>query len=79
MKRYTKADQIKDLIIVLNEKRVKEGKVKVSRVTVGLGTHWLKTEEEHYVSVGRIFHNDDSFIGFLEGLLLQEPVNFNRK
>ncbi len=79
MKRYTKADMIKDLILALNEKRVREGKVKVSRATTGSGTHWLKTEEEHYISVGKIFHNDDSFIGFLEGLLLDDPVNLNRK
>jgi len=79
MKRYTKSDQIKDLILALNEKRVKEGKVTVSRATTGSGKHWLKTDEEHYISIGRIFHNDDSFIGFLEGLLLEEPVNFNRK
>lgn len=79
MKRYTKSEQIKDLILALNEKRVKEGKITVSRATTGSGTHWLKTDEENYISVGRIFHNDDSFIGFLEGLLLEEPVNFNRK
>lgn len=79
MKRYTKSEQIKDLILALNEKRIRDGKVTVSRASTGSGTHWLKTNEEHYISVGDIFHNDDSFIGFLKGLLLDEPLNLNRK
>ena len=78
MKRYTKSQNIADLILAFNEKRVREGKVTVTRCTTGSGTHWLKTDEEHYISVGDIFHNDDSFIGFLKGLLLDEPLNLNR-
>jgi hypothetical protein len=71
MPRYTKMDNIKDLILSLNEKRSKEGKVAVSRQWTGLG-HWLKTEEENYKSLGGIFTSDDKFIGFLEGLLFEE-------
>lgn len=76
---YTKKDQIKDLVIALNEKRIREGKIAVSRASTGSGTHWLKTDEENYIGIGEIFHDDNSFIGFLKGLLFEEPLNYNRK
>jgi len=71
MKRYTKAEQIKDLILALNELRVKQGKVKLIRCWTG-AAHWLRTVGDNYKSVGAMYSNDDRFIGFLEGLLEQE-------
>lgn len=71
MARYTKAQKIADLIIALNEQRNRKGLVPVSRAWTGLG-HWLKTEEEPYRCIGRIFVGDDLFIGFLEGLLIEQ-------
>jgi len=71
MKRYSKSDQIKDLIIALNEQRAKAGKVLVSRQWTGLG-HWLKTEEKEYKCIGSIITNDSEFIGFLKGMLITQ-------
>lgn len=71
MKRYTKADKIKDLILALNELRKREGKTPVVRCWTGIG-HWLKTEEDNYKAIGSIYTKDDEFIGFLQGLLWRE-------
>ena len=71
MKKYTKADNIKDLVTAFNEKRVREGKCTVSRCWTGAG-HWLKTDEKQYRSFGGIYTSDDKFIGFLEGLLYDQ-------
>lgn len=73
MKRYTRMDRITDLISALNEKRAREGKTAVSRQWTGAG-HWLKieTRDGHYIS-GAIYTSSDGFIGFLEGLLYEEP------
>lgn len=71
MKKYTKSEKIKDLIIALNELRIKEGKTPVIRRWTGAG-HWLKTNETNYKSIGGIFTNDNEFIGFLQGLLCND-------
>jgi len=70
MKRYTKAERIKDLIAVLNEKRKSQGLPVVSREWTGAG-HWLKVPMKggDYSSLGDIYTNDERFIGFLEGLI----------
>lgn len=70
MKRYTKAQQIEDLISALNEKRKRANKIPVKRCWTGAG-HWLKTEEKEYKSIGGIYTSDDKFIGFLEGMLIE--------
>lgn len=67
-KKYSKSEQVKDLIDAYNEKRTKENKPLVSRQRTGLG-YWLKTEEIDYKIIGRIYTSDNMFIGFLEGLL----------
>jgi len=69
--KYTKTLQIFDLIKSLNEQRAEKGLPLVSRQWTGAG-HWLKTEEENYKTIGRIFITDDLFIGFLEGLLIEQ-------
>lgn len=71
MARYTKAEQINDLLKAVNELRQRQGKVKVKRGWTGVG-HWLMTDEENHRAIGRIFVGDDLFIGFLEGMLITE-------
>ncbi|MDD5356442.1 MAG: hypothetical protein PHY56_07905 [Candidatus Omnitrophica bacterium] len=71
MIKESRVQLINDLIVTLNEKRIKENKVTVSRQWTGLG-HWLKTNEPNYKTVGRIYTSNDLFIGFLEGLLWSE-------
>ena len=73
MKRYTKSQQIEDLIIALNEMRERKGLQKVARFWTGLG-HKLHTVEENSSNtkwIGTHF-NDDGFIGFLNGLLIEQ-------
>ena len=74
MSRYTKAENIKDLIEALNEKRTRRRLPAVSRQWTGAG-HWLREPvgSNEYRSMGGIFTNDDRFIGFLEGLLYEAP------
>ena len=63
--------QMRDLVAALNDKRNKKGLPLVSRQFTGAG-YWLKTEEEKYKCIGRIFTSNDMFIGFLEGLLIEQ-------
>lgn len=75
MKRYTKMQNIADLLITFNEQRVKEGKSPVELCWTGAG-HWLKTKIKgnDYKAFCGIFTNDDQFIGFLEGLLFNQTL-----
>lgn len=68
-KKYTKADRIADLIIALNEYRAKHGKIAVKRGWTGVA-HWLMTDEQEYKSIGGMYLSDDAFIGFLEGMMI---------
>jgi len=69
MKKQEKIELMNNLIVALNEKRIKENKVQVSRQWTGLG-YWLKTEEPNYKCIGRIYTDTNMFIGFLEGMLI---------
>lgn len=71
MKRYTKSQQIQDLLIALNEKRKRENKTLVRRGWTGVA-HWLMTDEKEYKAIGTLQSSDDKFIGFLEGLLVDQ-------
>lgn len=71
MKRYTKGQQIQDLLVALNEKRKRENKIPVRRGWTGVA-HWLMTDEEQYKAIGTLQNSDDKFIGFLEGLLVTQ-------
>lgn len=70
-KRYTKADLIEDLLEALNEHREKNGLIKVRKGWTGAG-HWLMTDEKEYKNIGNIYTSDEGFIGFLEGLLINQ-------
>lgn len=73
MKKYTKLDQINDLITALNELRGREGKKPVKRFWTGLA-HRIHTIEEPTTWIGTHYFKDGEFIAFLEGLLIDKSL-----
>lgn len=72
MKKYTKQDQINDLIITYNEQRVKAGKKPVKLFWTGLA-YRIHTDEQNKIWIGPNYSIKE-FIAFLDGLLIDHSL-----
>ena len=79
-KKQKTMEEVMSKIDKVNAMRVKHGYPRVERQWTGCA-HWLSVPDESpcgYRQVsGSLFHSDDAFIGFLEGLAYAMAVHDN--